>query len=233
MKKIIKTGIAVGTVMIFVQIGNLIYAENPIQNTEYVVESENVSENTENVTESYTEDVAGTDEYAIKKTGWNLEGNVWYYYNTDGTQKTGWLRYNNNWYYLDTANAGAMLTDCKKYIDGATYSFDTTGIMQTGWIKKAEGWYWTNSRGIMQTGWQLIGGVWYYLDENNTTYPGVMAANQKCTINKESDIVSMRVEQCRTGWIQSAEGWYYANENGVIVSGWKQIGRTWYYLDGK
>ena len=43
MKKIIKTGIAVGTVMIFVQIGNLIYAEeNPIQNTEYVVESENV-----------------------------------------------------------------------------------------------------------------------------------------------------------------------------------------------
>lgn len=68
MKKIIKTGIAVGTVMIFVQIGNLIYAEeNPIQNTEYVVESENVSENTENVTESYTEDVAGTDEYAIKK----------------------------------------------------------------------------------------------------------------------------------------------------------------------
>ena len=44
MKKIIKTGIAVGTVMIFVQIGNLIYAEeNPIQNTEYVVESENVN----------------------------------------------------------------------------------------------------------------------------------------------------------------------------------------------
>ena len=232
MKKIIKTGIAVGTVMIFVQIGNLIYAEeNPIQNTEYVVESENVSENTENVTESYTEDVAGTDEYAIKKTGWNLEGNVWYYYNTDGTQKTGWLRYNNNWYYLDTANAGAMLTDCKKYIDGATYSFDTTGIMQTGWIKKAEGWYWTNSRGIMQTGWQLIGGVWYYLDENNTTYPGVMAANQKCTINgaRYSFNASGAMQ---TGWIQSAEGWYYANENGVIVSGWKQIGRTWYYLDG-
>ena len=232
MKKIIKTGIAVGTVMIFVQIGNLIYAEeNPIQNTEYVVESENVSENTENVTESYTEDVAGTDEYAIKKPGWNLEGNVWYYYNTDGTQKTGWLRYNNNWYYLDAANAGAMLTDCKKYIDGATYSFDTTGIMQTDWIKKAEGWYWTNSSGIMQTGWQLIGGVWYYLDENNTTYPGLMAANQKCTINgaRYSFNASGAMQ---TGWIQSAEGWYYANENGVIVSGWKKIGRTWYYLDG-
>ena len=231
MKKIIKTGIAVGTVMIFVQIGNLIYAEeNPIQNTEYVVESENVSENTENVTESYTEDVAGTDEYAIKKTGWNLEGNVWYYYNTDGTQKTGWLRYNNNWYYLDAANAGAMLTDCKKYIDGATYSFDTTGIMQTDWIKKAEGWYWTNSSGIMQTGWQLIGGVWYYLDENNTTYPGLMAANQKCTINgaRYSFNASGAMQ---TGWIQSAEGWYYANENGVIVSGWKKIGRTWYYLN--
>ena len=137
MKKIIKTGIAVGTVMIFVQIGNLIYAEeNPIQNTEYVVESENVSENTENVTESYTEDVAGTDEYAIKKTGWNLEGNVWYYYNTDGTQKTGWLRYNNNWYYLDTANAGAMLTDCKKYIDGATYSFDTTELCRQAGSKR-------------------------------------------------------------------------------------------------
>ena len=47
MKKIIKTGIAVGTVMISVQIGNLIYAEeNPMQNTEYAIESENVSENT-------------------------------------------------------------------------------------------------------------------------------------------------------------------------------------------
>ena len=231
MKKIIKTGIAVGTVMIFVQIGNLIYAEeNPIQNTEYVVESENVSENTENVTESYTEDVAGTDEYAIKKTGWNLEGNVWYYYNTDGTQKTGWLRYNNNWYYLDAANAGAMLTDCKKYIDGATYSFDTTGIMQTDWIKKAEGWYWTNSSGIMQTGWQLIGGVWYYLDENNTTYPGLMAANQKCTINgaRYSFNASGAMQ---TGWIQSAEGWYYANTNGAITEGWQKINGKWYYLN--
>lgn len=231
MKKIIKTGIAVGTVMIFVQIGNLIYAEeNPIQNTEYVVESENVSENTENVTESYTEDVAGTDEYAIKKTGWNLEGNVWYYYNTDGTQKTGWLRYNNNWYYLDTANAGAMLTDCKKYIDGATYSFDTTGIMQTGWIQSAEGWYYANENGVIVSGWKQIGRTWYYLDGNNTTYPGLMEANQKCIINgtRYSFNASGAMQ---TGWIKSAEGWYYANTNGAITEGWQKINGKWYYLN--
>ena len=231
MKKIIKTGIAVGTVMIFVQIGNLIYAEeNPIQNTEYVVESENVSENTENVTESYTEDVAGTDEYAIKKTGWNLEGNVWYYYNTDGTQKTGWLRYNNNWYYLDAANAGAMLTDCKKYIDGATYSFDTTGAMQTGWIQSAEGWYYANENGVIVSGWKKIGRTWYYLDGNNTTYPGLMEANQKCIINgtRYSFNASGAMQ---TGWIKSAEGWYYANTNGAITEGWQKINGKWYYLN--
>ena len=237
MKKIIKTGIVVGTVMISVQIGNLAYAEeNPVQNTEYANESESISEDTENITitenetESYTGETAGADEYVIKKTGWNLEGNVWYYYNTDGTRKTGWLRYNNNWYYLDTTNAGAMLTDCKKYIDGAAYSFDINGIMQTGWIKSAEGWYYANENGAIVNGWKQISGTWYYLDGNNTTYPGLMAANQKCTINgaRYSFNASGAMQ---TGWIKSAEGWYYANTSGAIIDGWQKINGKWYYLN--
>lgn len=237
MKKIIKTGIVVGTVMLSAQIGNLAYAEeNPTQNTEYTIESESVSENTENVTitenetESYTGETAETDEYVIKKTGWNLEDNVWYYYNTDGTRKTGWLKYNNNWYYLDTVNAGAMLTDCKKYIEGTMYSFDSTGIMQSGWIKRPEGWYWANASGVIHNGWQLIGGIWYYLDGNNTTYPGLMVANQKCTINgaRYSFNASGAMQ---TSWIKSAEGWYYSNASGAITEGWQKINGTWYYLN--
>ena len=126
---------------------------------------------------------------------------------------------------------GTYAKNCWEKIDGYWYHFDGNGIMQTGWIKKAEGWYWTNSRGIMQTGWQLIGGVWYYLDENNTTYPGVMAANQKCTINgaRYSFNASGAMQ---TGWLKLGDVWYYLNPfSGAMATGWLKVGNTWYYMN--
>lgn len=68
------------------------------------------------------------------------------------------------------------------------------------------------------------------MDGNNTTYPGLMEANQKCIINgtRYSFNASGAMQ---TGWIKSAEGWYYANTNGAITEGWQKINGKWYYLN--
>ena len=243
MKKIIKAGIVLGATMVSVQFCNVVYAEeNPIQNESDSIVEENLennknitsSEDMENEINTYTGENDSKDNPVTSKIGWNMEDGIWYYYNTNGERKTGWLKYNNNWYYLEENSSntlGAMAANCRKNINGISYWFDANGIMQTGWILKQEGWYYVNENGAMVNGWKQINGTWYYLEGNNTTYPGLMVANQKYTINgarysfHESGAM-------QTGWIKNAEGWYYANENGAMVNGWKQINGIWYYLEG-
>ena len=87
---------------------------------------------------------------------------------------------------LDENNNGAMLAGTRKTINNASYWFEASGAMQTGWILKPEGWYYANTSGAIVNGWQLIGGCWYYLEGNNVTYPGLMIANQRYTINGAS-----------------------------------------------
>ena len=135
--------------------------------------------------------------------------------------QTGWQLIGGVWYYLDENNTtypGLMAANQKCTINGARYSFNASGAMQTGWIQSAEGWYYANENGVIVSGWKQIGRTWYYLDGNNTTYPGLMEANQKCIINgtRYSFNASGAMQ---TGWIKSAEGWYYANTNGAITEG--------------
>lgn len=187
MKKIMRTGIAVGIAAISVQIVNPVYAEeSETQNInytaevnldEFVTESDQSSEENqsvedvqsiddskedENITTTYTgEDDSDSNIYTVTKSGWSKEEGVWYYYNTNGERKTGWLYDGNRWYYLDENNNGAMLAGTRKTINNASYWFEASGAMQNGWILKPEGWYYANTSGAIVNGWQLIGGCWY------------------------------------------------------------------------
>lgn len=178
MKKIMRTGIAVGIAAISVQIVNPVYAEESetqninytaeVNSDEFVTESDQSSEENqsvedvqsiddskedENITTTYTgEDDSDSNIYTVTKSGWSKEEGVWYYYNTNGERKTGWLYDGNRWYYLDENNNGAMLAGTRKTINNASYWFEASGAMQNGWILKPEGWYYANTSGAIVNG---------------------------------------------------------------------------------
>ena len=229
-----KIGLILVSVIASLEIGCSIYAADAdIQYNEVIDEKENEEENI--IEKGYDPAINANAYYersTVKKNGWNLESEIWYYYNENGERKTGWLKYNNNWYYLDdenTENSGAMVCDSERNINGVRYYFGSAGIMKTGWILRPEGWYYANGSGAIVTGWQLIEGQWYYLDGNNATYPGLMVANQKYTVNGIQYGFSGSGAM-QTGWILSPEGWYYANGSGAIVTGWQLIANNWYYF---
>lgn len=221
MKKIMRTGIAVGIAAISVQIVNPVYAEESetqninytaeVNSDEFVTESDQSSEENqsvedvqsiddskedENITITYTgEEDSDSNIYTVTKSGWNKEEGVWYYYNTNGERKTGWLYDGNRWYYLDENNNGAMLAGTRKTINNASYWFEASGAMQTGWILKPEGWYYANTSGAVVNGWQLVNKRWYYL---NPQKEGLMS----------------------TGWIKLGDIWYYLESSGAIKTGW-------------
>lgn len=124
-----------------------------------------------------------------------------------------------------------MLSDCKSKIEGKTYFFDGSGGMKTGWVKRPEGWYYANGSGAMLTGWQLVNGTRYYLDGANAENSGLMLSNCNYKIDGKTYAFD-ESGGMKTGWVQRAEGWYYADANGTLADGWRQINEAWYYLDG-
>ena len=154
----------------------------------------------------------------------------WYFTEDGGSKQCGWQKIDGKWHYFDQANQGIMVYGCEKEISGKTYFFDEDGVMKVGWIQCSEGWYYAEGGGVKQTGWQYIGNDWYYFDEANEMYPGVMICN--C----EKEILGKRyffgiTGAMEKGWIQRAEGWYYAEGGGVKQTGWQYIGSNWYYFD--
>ncbi len=102
-----------------------------------------------------------------------------------------------------------------------------------GWYVNENGdTYYYNQDGSLYYGWRYESGKWYYLDGTNVDNPGSMAADtivkvgtQYYCFNKDGVMQSM-------GWILRPEGWYYANADGSLVLGWRNINGVWYYLDG-
>lgn len=91
------------------------------------------------------------------RSGWNRNGNSWYYIKNDGTQAA------NEW----------------QTVDGEDYWFDGSGYMATGWRKFTNGdWYYfaPDSGHMVKSSWVEDGGAWYYLGKDgvlltNTTTP--------------------------------------------------------------
>ncbi|WP_369902117.1 S8 family serine peptidase [Bacillus manliponensis] len=137
-----------------------------------------------------------------KKTGWQQNGSVWNYYDTNGVKQTGWQQVGGVWYYLN--GSGAMQTGWQQ-VEGVWYYLNGSGAMQTGWQKVGGAWYYLNGSGAMQTGWQKVGGAWYYLNGS-----GAM----------------------QTGWQKVGGAWYYLNGSGAMQTGWQKAGGAWYYLNG-
>lgn len=80
-------------------------------------------------------------------TGWQKRGEIWSYYEKEGSKALGWRKIQDQWYYFDPSK----------------------GEMKTGWFQDAGGgWYFLSpaegsENGRMLSGWQWIDGYCYYL----------------------------------------------------------------------
>lgn len=134
-------------------------------------------------------------------TGWNLSGNNWVYYDSNGYKVTNeWKKGADNlWRYVDSQGIMAV----NSWVDDEYY-VDSNGIMLVDkWQKlqkKTSGWdtdnttcwyYFGNSGKAVTDGWSKIAGKYYYFDAD-----GVM----------------------QTGWVD--DNTYYLGDDGAMRTGW-------------
>ena len=200
-----------------------------------------------------------TESGALAGAGWqkftnNYNGTnrtYWYYTDANGVVQTGWQKISGKWYYFNYA----MLADGLYMIDGQYEYFNSSGewvqissssawrrvgnAMRyvengkyvTGWKKIGNEYYYFASNGDMQTGWRKSGNTWYYCNPHMYT-DGAYRIDGKFYYFDRSGAM-------KTGpWIKNeytVNGskyvtWYYANSDGTLVEGWKEInGKTYYF----
>ena len=151
------------------------------------------------------------DTGAVVKNSWKKYDGDWYYFGSDGKAVTGWFQQSGIWYYM---NAGGVMVTGEYEISGKIHVFNNSGVwlgektVKNGWVQENGYWYYyQNDKAVV--GKQQIGGKWYAFRND-----GIML----------------------TGWIdQTLSGGtvnkYYANSDGTLCFGWKQVNGTWYYFD--
>lgn len=132
---------------------------------------------------------APTDSNTKAGSGWEQNGDKWYYRKEDGKLVTGWLKQGGKWFYMD--RNGAMQTGWLKY-NGAWYYLKDSGEMAAGWVNDAGSIYYMNDSGTMATGWKQIDGKWYYFQ----SFGGM-----------------------KTGWLKDGKTWYYLRPSGEMATG--------------
>lgn len=167
------------------------------------------------------------DARGIAKTGWQTIGGNKYYFRTSGTMYKGWLTYNKNKYYFDTTS-GKMKKGWLKY-KGNYYFLDTaSGKMKKGWLKYKNKKYYLNTKtGVrFQNGLKKISGTYYYFNKSN----GVMKANGCVKISgKLYYFKKSGKAQMKKGWFKGSDNKKrYSLGNGVVATGTKKVGATWY-----
>ncbi len=194
--------------------------------------------------------------FAASYTGWIKKGDDWYYERKSETVTNEWVKDGKKWYYLGYdgkmyTNTVVMDNDAKK-----VYAVGKDGAMITkaGWFK-AElenyiyyyygnkiSWFYVKKGGECAEGWKKISGKWYYFFpcDEYTFYYGVscvMAQNTPVNIDGKMYLFGKDGAMITTpGWVSckfpysSDTYWFYATKDGTGVTGWKQIGKVWYYF---
>lgn len=134
-------------------------------------------------------------------------------------------------YYFD--NDGSMQTGLVRCEDGNLRYFDPeTGVMVTNqWYNDYEAvWYYFGADGTAVSNWQLIGGDWYYFypENHDMAYGRVQIDGKNYFLNTPGANADGRMQH--SGWIyDSIYGkWLYATSSGELLTGWHNIGGTWY-----
>ncbi|MDD6327136.1 MAG: hypothetical protein PUA62_01640 [Lachnospiraceae bacterium] len=158
----------------------------------------------------------------------------------------GWVQlYNSDSYWVYAAEDGELATGWQT-IGGSTYYFYSTGRMARDITIEKK--YYVDENGVYQGEgqWKTDGSRWWYayadpkrfVDYNSET-DRFEYRNYPKNTNMVIDGFTYAFDEdgyMMTGWIHDIyengdDDWYYADANGKLAAGWKQIGGVWYYFD--
>ena len=185
--------------------------------------------------------VASSD--ALAAQGWVKTGNIWYFYNQNGTlARNAWA--GNYWLGAD----GKMATNA--WVDGGRYYVGSNGlwvkgaqkpaaanpeVKKQGWVQNGSAWNYYYQGNIVRNAW--IGSYWLGADGRMATnswvdggryYVGSNGVWDK-TVKKQE---TPKPEVKKNGWVKEGSTWYYF-ENGTLARN-KWISSTyWVGADGK
>jgi glucan-binding YG repeat protein len=164
--------------------------------------------------------------------------------------KTGLQKIGKYYYYFYTrdkeykdAPVGAMLyhrtPGTAVEIDNKLHLFNPDGQAYSGWIDWSD-WYYFYESGVPAYGLKTINNKKYlFVDSHSNTVKiytqtnrsvGFLAKNQWVIINDKYKYYANEKGIVVTGW-QTIDGeTYYFNTDGKLVSGWKQINNKWYFF---
>ena len=163
--------------------------------------------------------------YTDGPTGFRLiKGKTYYYVNNK--MQTGWRTIGGRRYYFTVGktNKGVMQTG-KRYLGNKWYFLDP--YLKTGLIEAGSKFYYADSKGVLQTGWRTIEGKrWYFTADKNRKFERITGMQK---IGKKWYFLD---PEPRTGFFHEGGHLYYANGNGELQAGWKNInGKTYYFFN--
>ena len=192
--------------------------------------------------------VDGSDRYYYTPQGGSVD---------PGETESGWNKEHDRYYYNDGSYAVNWTT-----IDDDLYYFGEDGKLRTGWIdivneymdewgnlnRDKNRYYADTETGIIQIGWREINGNRYYFHSDGSAAMGFVGIDGNVyyfSYEEEQSGFSETDGILLTGWIDLSFDWEdedgtiqheknlaYADENGVIKTGWQKIDGKIYYFPG-
>ena len=165
------------------------------------------------------------DENGIMRTGLLERYDHTYYFNDNGSMATGWKKLDGVWYYFrpaenDNGPQGSMVKDSWVLSGNKWYYIGEDGTMVTGTKEiysdnsRTYYVYYFNDSGAMQTGWHYVDSAWRFfrIASSDNGPQGSMA---------------------KSVWVPAGDKWYYTDNYGAMVLGWKDIGTKTYYFSSE
>ena len=155
----------------------------------------------------------------------NLGGSI-FYFDPEGRMLTGWQELGGYRYYFGTD--GRMATGFTQ-IGDQIFFFAEDGKLYTGWLNDGLHNYMFYEDGHMAMGISPVGADAYYFDEHGWQQAGWV------TVGEAQFYFAPDTGLMKRGWFNDGTGNFYANAEGVKLSGLQAIDGAMYYLgvDGR
>ncbi len=167
-----------------------------------------------------------------------LNGTDTYYFRNNASMVKGWQTIDGKRYYFD-AKTGVLQTGDERgiYTIGAnSYYLGMDGVLHYGWIKDRENTYYANTSGILVSGWQRIENQWYYFEKISKKQDKTAGVGNDYFAHATEDGANhtyyfINGTSLAKNW-QTIEGKrYYFDADGIMQTGFFNVGRTWYYYE--